>query len=373
MTRLLVVLEAGERWPSGVVRGTAYRELFAEHGFSACFKARQPLEMMDWLSSPHSIFYKILVRPSLQQWLLNRATTASEREIVKLARGMDVVYMSKVRSYPLIHAIRRETDARIVYDFGDAVWLAEDSSDEFNEVLRTVDVVTTDNELTAEYVRTFNDNCIVIPDTPQIGEFDKRRAELGKKADDRITIGWIGSPSTAYNIYLIWEALEEVFRRHPELDLRLVGIGEDAQYLPPFENVRFSYLPFYNQAQMIEEVFKMHIGLFPLQNTEKSKVRGVLKALIYMSGEAAVISSPVGQIPEVIEDGVNGLIAGTTQEWIDKLERLIGDKDLRNRLAQKGLETVRTRFNLEHSFAQLKGVLLNGTDKAVKENGESSL
>ena len=360
MTRLLVILEAGDRWPSGVVRGLVYRDLFASHGFSACFKVRQPHAMMDWLSSPHSIFYDFLIRPSVQEWLLNRAARASEQEILKLARDVDVVYMTKIVSFPFIHALRRETKARLVYDFGDAVWLAGNNSDEFDDVLRTVDAVTTDNESTADYIRTINANCVVIPDAPQVEEFDKRRAELGNKPEDRINIGWIGTPGTAYNLFLIWEALEEVFGRHPELHLRLVGVGDDLQYLPPFEKVNFSCRPSYDQAGMIEEVFGMHIGLFPLQNVEKCRVRGFLKAAVYMSGEASVLSSPVGQCADIIQDGVNGLLAGSTQEWIDKLEMLIGDRNLRERLARNGLETVRSRFRLDQSFAILKEVLLNG-------------
>ena len=356
MTRLLVVLEAGDRWPSGVVRGLAYRELFASHGFSTTFVARQPLEMMDWVDGPHSIYHRLLIRPFVKKRLLSRAATASEQRILRLARDADVVYLSKVYSYPFVHALCSETNARVVYDFGDAVWFMTEPA-EFNELLRMVDAVTTDNEATAEYVRAFNPNCTVIPDAPQIEEFDKRRAELGNKSDDRIVIGWIGSPSTTYNLYVIWEALEELFLKHPQLHLRLVGVGNDLQYLPPFERVDFSCRPSYNQAQMIEEVFGMHIGLFPLQNVEKCRVRGFLKAAVYMSGQASVVTSPIGQCLDIIQEGVNGLFAGSTQEWIDKIEMLISDKDLRNRLAHNGLETVRSQFRLDQSFAKLKEVL----------------
>lgn len=359
MTRLLVVLEAGDRWPSGVVRGLAYRELFASHGFAATFIARQPIEMMDWVDGPHSIYHKLLIRPSVKKRLVSRAAKAREQEILTLARESDVVYLSKVYSHSLVRSICTETNARVVYDFGDAVWFMTEPA-EFNEVLRMVDAVTTDNEATAEYVRAFNPNCIVIPDAPQIEEFDKRRAELGNKSDDRIVIGWIGSPSTTYNLYVIWEALEELFLKHPQLHLRLAGVGDDLQYLPPFERVDFSCRPSYNQAQMIEEVFGMHIGLFPLQNVEKCRVRGFLKAAVYMSGQASVVTSPIGQCLDFIQEGVNGLFAGSTQEWIDKIELLISDKDLRNRLAHNGLETVRSQFRLDQSFAKLKEVL-NGT------------
>jgi len=270
---------------------------------------------------------------------------------------VDIVYLAKVLSYPLVQEICSKTKARVVYDFGDAVWLWSENQNEFNDVLKIVDAVTTDNDLTADYVRRYNSNCTVIPDAPQLEEFDKKRAALGNKPKDRITLGWIGSPATAYNLYVIWEALEELFTRHPNLHLRLVGTGSNLELIPPFERVRFSYRPSYNQTEMVDEVFGMHIGLFPLQNVERCRMRGVFKATNYMSGEAVVMASRVGQSVDFIQDGVNGMLAGSTQEWIDKLEMLINDEALRRRLTQSGLDTVRASFRLDQSFAKLKQVL----------------
>jgi glycosyltransferase involved in cell wall biosynthesis len=357
--RILLVLESGSRSPSGIVRALVYRDLFAEHGLSAEFLVRRPIRLTDWMNNLPSVLRVVVRRPWLKSRLLQWATTANERRILKRAGEVDVVYLAKVLSYPLVRQVCSKTNARVVYDFGDAVWLDENPA-EFNELLENVDAVTTDNDLTADYVRRFNPNCTVIPDAPLLEAFDRRRAELRNKRSDRITLGWIGSPGTVYNLHLIWDALEKLFARHSELHLRLVGTGDNSQLLPPFERVRFSYRPFYNQEQMVEEIFGMHIGLFPLQNVERCRARGVFKATNYMSGEAAVVASPVGQCADFIEDGVNGMLAGSTQEWVDKIEMLINDAALRERLTRKGLETVRANFRLDQSFAKLKEVLLAG-------------
>lgn len=367
MKRILVVLEAGSRSPSGVVRALVYRQLFAAHGFSAEFLVRQPIQLMDRINNLPSVLRLIVSRPWLKSRLLRWRTTASERRILKAAGEVDIVYMSKVLSYSFVRTLCSKTKARVVYDFGDAVWLEGESQDEFNGLLRSVDAVTTDNELTADYVRRYNPDCTVIPDAPVLEAFDKRRPDLGNKPNDRITLGWIGSPGTAYNLYLIWDALEELFARHPELHLRLVGTGHNLQLIPPFEKVRFSCRPFYNQAEMVEEVFSMHVGLFPLQNVERCRARGVFKATNYMCGEAAVVASPVGQCADFIDDGVNGMLAGSTQEWIDKLEMLINDAALRRRLTQNGLDDVRANFRLDQSFAKLKQVLLANNGQPIGE------
>ena len=355
MKKLLVVLEAGDSLPSGVIRGLAYEDLFAQNGFDAQFVSRRPGRLFKTSKFP---LRQLLDFAPLRNRLVSRLTAQNENRIRKLARGADVIYLNKVSSQSLLQDLLKEKHARIVYDFGDAIWLQEWSASELNEVLRQMDAVTTDNEITAGYVRRFNPNCVVIPDAPALHAFDARRRELSQKPRDRVVLGWLGSPATTYNLYVVWEALEELFKRHQHLHLRLVGTGNDPRLLPEFENVRFSCVPFYDQAKMVEEVFGMHIGLFPLQDVERCRMRGVFKATNYMSGEAAVIASPVGQCADFIRNGVNGMLAATKEEWIEKLDRLIVDEGLRRGLAENGLASVRANFRVEQSFAKLKEVLV---------------
>jgi glycosyltransferase involved in cell wall biosynthesis len=355
MKKLLVVLEAGDSLPSGVIRGLAYEDLFAENGFDAQFVSRRPGSLFKTSKFP---LRQLLDFAPLRNRLVTRLTTRNENRIRKLARGADVIYLNKVSSQSLLQDLLKEKHARIVYDFGDAIWLQEWSASELNEVLRQMDAVTTDNEITAGYVRRVNPNCVVIPDAPALHAFDARRSELRQKPHDRVVIGWLGSPATAYNLYVVWEALEVLFQRHQNLHLRLVGTGNDPRLLPEFENVRCSCVPFYDQARMVEEVFGMHIGLFPLQDVERCRMRGVFKATNYMSGEAAVVASPVGQCADFIQNGVNGMLAATTEEWIEQLESLILDEGLRRGLAENGLASVRANFRVEQSFAKLKEVLV---------------
>lgn len=294
-------------------------------------------------------------------WVVSRlmrlVARLNEFRILAAARRHDVVYLSKVDSYRLLRGLRRVARARLVLDFGDALWLPGRTGARLGEVLRLVDAVTTDNETTANFIRQFNPCCAVIPDCPQVEVFDGRRGAVGK-GGDRITIGWIGTPGTAYNLYVVWEALERLFTAHPKLHLRLVGAGFDRSRLPPFERVQFSEKPVYTQSEMVDEVLRMDVGLFPLQDVEASRVRGVLKATVYMAGEAVAVCSPVGQCKELIQDGVNGFLAGSTDEWVERLEVLVREPELRRKVARAGLETVRAGFLVDHSFAKLQAMLV---------------
>jgi hypothetical protein len=101
----------------------------------------------------------------------------------------------------------------------------------------------------------------------------------------------------------------------------------------------------------------MDIGLFPLQDVEACRVRGVLKATVYMSGEAVAVCSPVGQCCDLIRDGLNGMLAATPEEWETKIARLITDEGLRRSIAAQGLATVRSGFTVDSSYRLLRAAL----------------
>ena len=353
------MLEAGDVYPSGVIRGLIYRDYFARDGDVVRFVSRLNVRFLR-LMNARPRWLAFLLRFGLFVRLADRLGRAlcerNEKAALALAKGFDVVYLSKVTSAEFVAALRRATTARIVLDFGDAIWLPRYRLANFDRLMNAVDMVTTDNEVTAQYVRRFKDNCIVIPDCPQVEAFDRVRQHYRKRQNSRqVTIGWVGTRSTAYNLYVAWEALERLFAKHADLQLRLIGAAPED--LPPFERIRYTSTPVYDQAQMIEEVLRMDIGIFPLQDVEACRVRGVLKATVYMSGEAVAVCSPVGQCRDLIKDGVNGMLAATADEWEAKLERLIADPELRRRLAAEGLKTVRSQFSIENSYQRLRAAL----------------
>jgi glycosyltransferase involved in cell wall biosynthesis len=357
--RILAILEAGDVYPSGVIRGLIYRDWFANDGDSVKFASRLHVPYLRLMNAPPR-WLRMLLRfgifGRLVEWLGRMLARRNERALLSMARDFDVVYMSKVISAEFVDSMRRATTARIVLDFGDAIWLPRYRIEQFDRLIGSVDAVTTDNVLTAEYVKRFNRDCTVIPDCPQVEVFDRERSQSEKAGSrERLVIGWVGTRSTAYNLYVAWEALERLFARHANLELRLIGAAADD--LPPFERIRYTCLPHYGQAEMVEEVLNMDIGLFPLQDVEACRVRGVLKATIYMSGEAVAVCSPVGQCRELIQDGINGMLAASTDEWEAKMERLIADSSLRRAIAAEGLATVRSGFSIESSYRRLRAVL----------------
>ena len=361
MTRILIVTEAGDAQPSGRIRALIYKDLFRADGIEIAYTSRQ-LPWLDKLMTPHTRWMDRLLRlgasPVVGQ-ITRRLATIREDYIVRLARSFDIVYLQKTASWPLVAALRRASSARLVYDLNDAVWIpsrASFAAGGIREILRTVDAVTSDNPYGLEFARSFNESLFIVPDPPQVELFDQYRP-LVTKSSSLVTLGWIGSPGTLFNLYSIWEPLEALFARHDEITLRLVGVGFNRQLLPRFEKVRVSVLPFYDQIEMVRELLCLDIGLFPLFDVDDSLARGVLKPTLYMSGEACVVARPIGQNRDLIADGQNGVFASTTGQWLDRLSQLVTDTDLRQRIARAGLETVREQFTLRHCYQQLRRAL----------------
>ena len=336
---VLVVLEMGKVLPSGYTRGLIYHEHLKRAGYK--------VKYVDHFSPA------LRRTPRLNQWY----GRLNETRIAVIAKSWDLVYMCKVQSLRLVSLLRRHSKARLVLDTVDATWLKNRAGPAFGQLLTSVDAVTTDNPYTADYIRQYNKACSLVPDPAQVELFDEKRAQTPKGSNGVVTIGWVGSRDTAFNLFVVWEALENLFSKRNDIVLRLLGTGKGKSMLPRFENVRYTAAAAYTQEEMIKEVLQMDIGLFPLQDVAECRARGVLKACVYMSGGAAVVCSPVGQCLELISDGVNGILADGRKDWETKLESLVLNQELRQRIAAAGLHTVRTQFTVEKCFQALRTVL----------------
>jgi glycosyltransferase involved in cell wall biosynthesis len=276
--------------------------------------------------------------------------------IIQQARkGYDAIYLQKVVSLDLFARLKKLSNARLVFDLNDGLWLPSHSgtsNQHILEILKMADSITCDNLYGIAFAKNYNSNTFLVPDPSQVEIFDRYRNTF-EKPEARYILGWVGSPSTLFNIFVIWEALEKVFSRNKNILLRLIGTGYNRSLLPRFEQVIYENVPYYTNADMIQHILGMNIGLFPMFDVEDSQIRGILKASVYMSGEAAVIASPRGQITDLIKHGINGFTANNTDEWIKYMELLIRDHALRKSITTAGLETVRLHFSLEKSFNSL--------------------
>jgi glycosyltransferase involved in cell wall biosynthesis len=71
------------------------------------------------------------------------------------------------------------------------------------------------------------------------------------------------------------------------------------------------------------------------------------KALQYMAVGVPAVCSPVGMNAQLIQDGKNGLLASSEDDWVEKLTLLLNSAELRRRLGQAGRKTVEAWYSAE--------------------------
>jgi glycosyltransferase involved in cell wall biosynthesis len=97
------------------------------------------------------------------------------------------------------------------------------------------------------------------------------------------------------------------------------------------------------------------IDIFVLPSLSEALSNALMEA---MACGCAVVASEVGGNPELVSDGTTGLLfhAGNTVELADRLERLIGDENLRTRFGAASAESVRQRFSLQASVRRMEEI-----------------
>jgi glycosyltransferase involved in cell wall biosynthesis len=146
-------------------------------------------------------------------------------------------------------------------------------------------------------------------------------------------------------------ALARLRDRGIDCRLRILGQGPAKESLEDLVRRlrltdRVTISPFVSQAEMPAEYGAATITVLPSRGQAEGLGLTLVEALLAGS---AVIGTPAGGIPEVIEDGVTGLLTpdGDADALAQRLTLLLQDHALRARLTAQGSERVRKIYSLD--------------------------
>lgn len=205
------------------------------------------------------------------------------------------------------------------------------------DICRLSKVVIVNSTHHRQFAEQYNKNIWQIPSIVDTKQYVFRPETLDTK---RVCIGWSGSPTTVGNLGLVGDALRKL---SPRVDHDVHLIGSTKFDLP---GVRYT-AQMWNGETEVADLRKMQVGMVPVPVNEWNKRKFFMKSAQYMALGIPPVATPIGSNPEVIEHGGTGFLADTTDEWVEYLELLIRDHDLRMRMAHKAARVAQDQYSLE--------------------------
>jgi glycosyltransferase involved in cell wall biosynthesis len=263
----------------------------------------------------------------------------------------DIIFIFRealmTRSTRFERAFKR-SKAKIIFDFDDSIWLQNVSEanrywawvkdpGKTSKIITIADLVFAGNAYLADYAGRFNPNVTVVPTTIDTSEYQPPPF----RSEGPICIGWSGSITTIQHFKYAIPALQILKAKYGDrIHIRVIG---DSSYAEPSLDV--VGLPWRKETELAD-LAAMDIGIMPLPDDEWSRGKCGLKGLQYMGIGLPAVMSPVGVNSDIIEDGRNGFLASTTDEWVDKLSLLIDNADLRRKMGIEARRTVEERYSV---------------------------
>jgi len=101
-------------------------------------------------------------------------------------------------------------------------------------------------------------------------------------------------------------------------------------------------------AGEVDALATFDVGLMPLTDDPWSRGKGGYKILQYMAMGIPTVASPVGVNRDLVEHGVTGFLADTSDEWVTALERLATDASLRRQMGDAARRAALDRHSIDH-------------------------
>lgn len=148
--------------------------------------------------------------------------------------------------------------------------------------------------------------------------------EKRDRRDDTLTVGFVGRLSPEKSVRVLRDVEEALLRAgHTKLRILIIGDGHERAWLE--SNVRRAELTGLLYGEALAAAYaNMDIFAFPSHTDTFGNV--ILEALA--SGVPAVVTSGGGP-KYLVTHGVTGLVAETSEEFLDDVVRLAGDAELR--------------------------------------------
>jgi len=211
----------------------------------------------------------------------------------------------------------------------------------------------------ARYAGATADRLAIIPNSINLAVFQASR----KSKDGRICL-YVGALRPIKGVEYLIRAIPKVLKRFPETRFVLVGDGPDREKIA-------RWIAAYGLSQSVElagyvfhdrlPAYYQQADLFVMPSLNEAQG---LVALEAMACGLPVVASQVGGIPEMIQDGHNGLLVPPkdSDALAGAIIRVLDDRTLRGSLSQNALQAAR-KFSWEKNINKFVALFSDVCDR----------
>lgn len=245
--------------------------------------------------------------------------------------------------------IFRRLSNRVIYDIEDNV--LKEKSNALNPsvkllkslektcyLIRTANHVITSSPFLNDYCLGVNQNnaCTYISSSVDTDRFSPANNYSNEKV---VTIGWTGTFSSRIYLDLLRNVFSELSRR---VNFKLIIIGNFEYNLP---GINLEVIQWTSENE-VEDLHRIDIGIYPLVQDEWVLGKSGLKAIQYMALGLPTVATDVGTTSMIIRQMHDGWLVKTDAEWIDALETLVKNPELRRVMGEAARVTVLENYSV---------------------------
>lgn len=283
-------------------------------------------------------FYEILKNYFIRLWLLLNKRKYDAIWLQQEAFPWMPAFLEKMFLGSKVPIVNDHDDAFFHrYDLNNSKIVRLILGNKIDMIMSSVHHVVVGNQYLAERAnRNLAKKISVLPTVIDINRYKTKESYKSKI----FTVGWIGSPNNAKYLYIIKNVLQNICK---DRQSRLVLIGSGNVSI---ENCNVELLE-WNESSEIENMLNFDVGIMPLPDSPWERGKCGFKLIQYMGCGLPVIASPVGINSEIVQNGVNGFLAKTDEEWLQYLIMLMENQQLRKEMGLNGRRIVEEKYSIQ--------------------------
>lgn len=245
----------------------------------------------------------------------------------------------------------RDCCGKFVIDLDDAVFLRY--PEKFKRLIDMADLVVCGNRFLIEKVEAKATAIVHVPTCVDMNDYGARPSAA---SNDIPVVGWMGTAGNLKYLEVAAEALRIVAAQH-EFQLRIVVPDISGLNAIDLTGVNVHHEP-WDPVREVQQLQSMDIGLMPLFADQQWDIyKCGLKLIQYLAVAVPGIAAPVGVNSEILDHNRNGFTAQATSEWVDALNALLPNPELRQSMGARGRQTVAERYSIQANYPVLRDAL----------------